>query len=401
MNPISPERVKYLAARYMNNTCTRSELNELVAYAATAGAEEELHRTLQEHWEALQPEVPLIPVNWEDMFASIVQPAGAGDSISSLPPIPLYKRRWWAVAAVLLATAGGIWLWSSRHNGTEHTVLAVTDIKPGHSGAVLTLADGTQVALDSTANGNVAEQAHVRVRKENGQLIYEKEGAGGAASDKPLYNTLATPRGRHYQLVLPDGTTAWLNAASSIQYPAVFTGKERRVTVTGEVYFEIAANANAPFIVATPKEEITVLGTAFNINAYSNEGDERTTLLNGRIRVAVRANGAIADGSVLAPGQQAIVAANGQLKVHEVEAAQSIAWIKGLFWFNHASVPDVMRQLERWYDIEITYEGTVPQHDFGGKLERSLPLAEVLQLLEKSGVYCKVEGRHITVLSHK
>lgn len=398
MNPILPERVKYLAERYATNTCTRSELNELLAYAGNDDGEGVLQKALQAHWEALQPETPLMPVDWEDMYAGIVKPAEADDSIQSLPRIPLYKRRWWAVAALLLATAGGMWLWNSRPWNTTSPELAAAKIAPGHSGAVLTLADGTQVVLDSAANGNVAQQANARVTKVNGQLIYRNEKGTPEAGDKPLYNTLSTPRGRHYQLQLPDGTIAWLNAASSIQYPAAFTGKERRVMVTGEVYLEVAANAHAPFIVTTPKEEITVLGTSFNVNAYANEAIERTTLLNGRIRLAVK--GAAA-GKELTPGQQAVCMPDGQLKIHETDAEQSIAWIKGLFWFNHATVPDVMRQLERWYDIEVTYEGTVPQHEFGGKLERSLPLADVLQLLEKSGVYCKVEGHRVTVLSDK
>lgn len=400
MNPISPERVKYLAAQYANNTCTRSELNELVAYAGTEGAEEELQRVLQEHWDTLQPEAPLLPVDWEEMYERIT---ATENSVVHFPsPIPIYKRRWWAVAALLLLAAGGTWLWmNSRPTDRGHDTLAVQLATPGHSGAVLTLADGTQVVLDSAANGNVAQQANVRVMKKNGQLIYEKEGEQAAASDKPLLNTLSTPRGRHYQLVLPDGTIAWLNAASSIQYPAVFAGKDRRVAITGEVYFEVAARAEAPFIVTTPKQEIMVLGTGFNINAYTNEAVERTTLLSGRVKVTAQENSVVADSKVLQPGQQATFHTGGHLQVQEVQADQYIAWVKNLFWFNHATVPDVMRQLERWYDIEVTYEGTVPQHDFGGKLERSLPLADVLQLLEKSGVYCKVEGRRVTVLSGK
>lgn len=402
MNPITTERVKYLAARYANNTCTRSELNELVTYADTAGAEDALQQAFQEHWDALRPEAPLLPVNWEEMYERITAPDAATPVISFPSPAPIYKRRWWTVAALLLLAAGGTWLWINSQPGNQgNQTLAVQQIAPGHSGAVLTLADGTQVVLDSTANGQVAQQASVLITKQNGQLVYHKKEAETATSDKPLLNTLSTPRGRHYQLVLPDGTTAWLNAGSSIQYPAAFTGKDRRVTITGEVYFDVAAKADAPFIVTTPKQEITVLGTGFNINAYSNEAAERTTLLSGRIKVAAGSNGVFTDDKTLKPGQQALLAANGHLNVQEVEAEQYIAWVKGVFWFNHASVPDVMRQLERWYDIEVTYEGTVPQHDFGGKLQRSLPLADVLQLLEKSGVYCEVEGRRITVLSHK
>jgi ferric-dicitrate binding protein FerR (iron transport regulator) len=373
-----------------------------VAYAGTAGAEEALQEALQQHWDALQAEAPLLPVDWEGMYERITAAETATPVVSISSPLPLYKRRWWAVAALLLLAAGGTWLWvGSGLNNLDTKKLAVQPVAPGHSGAVLTLADGTQVVLDSTANGQVAQQANAVVTKQNGQLVYSKIGEAAASSDKPLLNTLSTPRGRHYQLVLPDGTTAWLNAGSSIQYPAVFGGSDRRVIITGEVYFEVAAKANAPFIVVTPKQEITVLGTGFNINAYSNEAAERTTLLSGRIKVAAGSNGVVTDSKILQPGRQALLHANGHLNVEEVEAEQYIAWVKNLFWFNHASVPDVMRQLERWYDIEVTYEGTVPQHDFGGKLQRSLPLAEVLQLLEKSGVYCKVEGRRVTVLSQK
>ena len=393
MNQTAKDRIRSLLAKYAANTCTRSEMNELMVFMREAGDDVLLNDVLQEQWDTLQPQQPLLPVNWEQMFSDIVTPEAV---VASLPASRPIAQRWWVAAAILLLLAGGSWFWLSNNNkSVSHKPLAVQDVPPGGSGAILTLADGTQVVLDSTGNGNIATQANARISKLNGKLVYEKSGVTTSAG-KPLMNTLSTPRGRQYQLVLPDGTIAWLNAASSIEYPAVFTGKERRVSVTGEVYLEVAAQAGAPFMVNTPTQEIMVLGTSFNINTYSNEKAARTTLLNGSIRIHLPNSPLPTSHSVLKPGQQATVTA-GKLDIREVDAAQSVAWIKGQFWFSHASVPDVMRELERWYDVEIVYEGAVPQHTFGGKLERNLPLSAVVKFLEESDVHCEIQGRKLIV----
>ncbi|WP_076379997.1 FecR family protein [Filimonas lacunae] len=403
MNQTGPERVTFLMQQFAGNSCSRQEMDELMQYVREAENDQLLHSALQQQWSSLQPEEPLYPVNWEGMYDTIVASPATENKVGLSPsPIPLIRRRWWAVAAILLVAAGGIWVWTKTpQQKTPPVIAAAKDIQPGSSGAVLTLADGSKVVLDSAANGNIATQANASITKRDGVISYGGKAPGVAANapvGQPLMNTLTTPRGRQYKLVLPDGTTAWLNAASSIEYPVSFTGKERNVSVTGEVYFEVAAKSNAPFVVTTPQQQVTVLGTSFNMNAYTNESIARTTLLQGSVLVKIRNSQLKQSSYILEPGQQATGNAGGMLQVRDVHAEQFIAWTKGYFLFDHASVPDVMRQLERWYDIEVSYAGAVPQREFGGKLERNLPLSAVLKMLETSKVHCKVEGRHLTVL---
>ena len=402
LNPTDQERIGYLLKQFAAGTCSRSELDELMSCIRNAEKDEPFHQALSDEWNTIAAGKPLLPVAWEQMFDEIIteaEPASKG----ALEYLPAAKRRsvsiirWTAAAAVLLllATVAALWWKNDRAVDPAKTALAVKDVAPGHEGAILTLANGSVVVLDSAANGNIATQANVNVSKQNGKLVYQNNAATPAA--ETMMNTLSTPRGRQYQLVLPDGTRAWLNAASSIKYPAAFSGKERHVVVTGEVYFEVAAKAGSPFIVNAGQQELTVLGTHFNINAYNNENVIRTTLLQGSVRIQSTDPAHDANSLLLTPGQQAVLNAAGLKKI-DVEAEQSIAWTKGQFWFHHASVKEVMQQLERWYDIDVVYKSTIPVHDFGGKLERSLPLSGVLQFLEKSGIHYRLQERTLTIM---
>lgn len=205
-----------------------------------------------------------------------------------------------------------------------------------------------------------------------------------------MFNTMRTPRGGEYRLQLPDGSKVWLNAASSITYPNIFTGDTRSVEITGEAYFEVAKDAARPFKVQAGNMKVEVLGTHFNINAYPGEPVIKTTLLEGAVRI---------QDAVLKPGQQASLAATGQFRVEDdVETEEVMAWKNGFFQFNDADMPTVMRQLENWYDITVAYEGRVPKRSFGGAIQRSLPLSKVLDILEENNVRFKIEGRNITVM---
>lgn len=401
LTPIDQDRIRYLMAQYANSTCSRAELEELVNCVRSAEKEQILHQALHEEWNTVKVAQPLIPVNWNQMFEEIIssQEAATTASIHSLPVNnrrPFRLLRWSAAAVIILLAAGAVlWFGNKDRIQPADKALVTHDVAPGREGAVLTLSNGAVLVLDSAANGTIASQANVNVSKQDGSLVYKNNDGGTAA--ETMMNTLATPRGRQYQLVLPDGTKAWLNAASSIKYPAAFNNKERRVFITGEVYLEVAANAGAPFIVNTDKQELTVLGTGFNINAYNNEHAVRTTLLQGSVRIRSLNPAHNQSGLVLSPGQQAILNADG-LKKQDTEAEQAIAWTKGQFWFHHASVEEVMLQLERWYDIEVVYQSAIPRHDFGGKLERGLPLSAILQFLEKSGIKYKLEQRTLTIM---
>jgi ferric-dicitrate binding protein FerR (iron transport regulator) len=264
------------------------------------------------------------------------------------------------------------------------------DIAPGDNRAVLKLADGSTVLLDDAAEGELSRQANAVINKTaDGQLVYENQ--AGTDPAPLIYNTITTPRAGQYRLTLTDGTKVWLNAATSLQFPASFSGKERRVKLSGEAYFEVTKNSLQPFIVETPRQTIEVLGTHFNVNAYEEETATKTTLLEGRVKVATGSSSA-----VLKPGQQAASGTNA-IQVNEADTEEAVAWKNGYFKFNKADIQTIMRQLERWYDVEVEYRGAVPTDLFVGKINRSENISGVLRVLELSEVQFKIENRKIIV----
>lgn len=273
---------------------------------------------------------------------------------------------------------------------------ASSEIRPGRQQAMLTLADGTVLELDSASNGLLGQQGKTRVTKlANGQLAYQQQGE----STQPLYNTMRTPRGGQYQVLLPDGTKAWLNAASSLTYPVAFLKNERRVKVTGEVYFEVAAgNPHAPFIVEVtgmreqPDFEVKVLGTTFNINAYEDEGPAEATLLSGAV---VLAREGVQVG--LRPGEQAVMGTTIQQRRPE-DIEQVIAWKDGYFKFTQADVGAVMRQAARWYDVSVVYPNGVPPDVFSGTLPRNVSLEKFLQILVYSDIKATIKDRQVIIV---
>jgi transmembrane sensor len=302
-----------------------------------------------------------------------------------------------AAAVIILAGAAVYFLTQSKPAEKTATIqkdIQPSDIDPGKEGAILTLVDGTTVILDNRGNGLVATQNGANVVLDNGQLVYNSS----KGSTQHTYNTVTTPRGRQFQLVLSDGTKVWLNAGSSLRYPTAFIGKERKVEVTGEVYFEVAhLREDTPFFVkVNDQTEVQVLGTHFNINAYNDEASINTTLLEGSVRIINGSN-----KTLLKPGQQAQInsQSGSSIKVvNEVDVEKVMAWKNGVFNFDDASLEEVMRQLQRWYDIEVIYEKGVPTFEFVGKLGKDLPLSGVLRGLEVSKVKFRVEGRKVVVL---
>ena len=302
-------------------------------------------------------------------------------------------RRWLtAAAAVLLLLGSGYYLSLRLHTPNEQQIAQHTDILPGKTGAVLTLADGSEIVLDSSRNGVIAMQGKTTIQLNNGKVLY-KGGSKNSQTGMPIgYNTITTPRGRQYQLVLPDGTSVWLNAASSLSYPTDFTGKERRVRVSGEAYFEVAGNARQPFIViVNDATTINVLGTKFNINAYRDESSINTTLLQGAVKVTYRET-----SQLLKPGQEAQISQQMRL-VTDADVNSAVAWKEGVFAFNNADLPAVMRQLARWYDIEVSYEGKIPGASFTGEIDKSLTLSQVLQGLSATRINYKIEGNRLII----
>jgi transmembrane sensor len=324
-------------------------------------------------------------------------------------PLPTHtRRRWWTYAAAAsvigIICAGGAWLWFTRNHPNPipatTPAVAAADIKPGGNKAVLTLADGRKIDLGTVANGVVADQGNTKVAKlSDGQLAYNKERTIG---EKPpalvypaiVYNSLSTPRAGQFTLLLPDGTRVWVNNASVIRYPVAFTGPDRTVELTGEAYFEVAKDAAHPFRVKVPNGgTVDVLGTSFNVMAYSDEPTERTTLVDGAVRVTENNQSAL-----LKPAEQSALDASGNLHViPDVNVQEVIAWKNGFFHFDHTNLQATMRQLARWYDIDVKYEGQFPEQAFNGRIQRNLLLSDVLKGLESDQVHFKLEGRKLIV----
>ena len=314
-------------------------------------------------------------------------------------------RIWWripAAAAVFLLIASSIFFTFNPKNKKQELVKTelnrptpVNDIAPGGNKAVLTLADGSSIVLDSAANGTLTQQGNIKVQKlDNGQLAYTVNGKQVTENDEAFYNTISTPRGGQYQVTLADGTQVWLNAASSIRFPVVFTGAERKVEITGEVYFEVAKNAAIPFKVKTAASEVEVLGTHFNVNAYDDEAAVKTTLLEGSVKI-------IAAGQpikYLQPGQQSAINKQGTITVlNNADIEEALAWKNGRFQFNSADLKSILRQISRWYDVDVVYKGNVNLH-FTGQLTRNDNVSKVFEELVLTGeVHFKIEGKKIIV----
>jgi transmembrane sensor len=264
------------------------------------------------------------------------------------------------------------------------------DVAPGGNKATLTLADGSVISLDEANNGTLTTQGDAKVIKLDGKILYDLV----ANTKQTVYNTISTPRGGQYQLVLPDGSQVWLNASSSVRFPTAFNGNERRVEITGEAYFEVAKDAGKRFIVSVNNAEVQVLGTNFNINAYNDEEEVKTTLLEGSVEF-VNAS----DHITLKPGQQSQLSKQGMITLeNSVNLEEVIAWKNGRFNFENASIEMVMRQLARWYDVDIAYNGKT-EDLFVAEMPRGTKLSDALKALELTGkVRFEIEGKKIIVM---
>jgi hypothetical protein len=314
--------------------------------------------------------------------------------------IPVYKMRWfkWVAAAsvILMVYAGYLTVstfLAKPESGHFETLVKEefrNDVAPGQTGAILTLASGQTIILDSASNGSLADQGNVSVVKKDGELIYQPAGK----NVEVVYNTITTPKGRQFNLVLADGSKAWLNSASSITFPNAFSGKERKITITGEAYFEVAHNTAMPFVVESGKNIVRVLGTHFNINAYDNEKVVSVTLLQGSVNVS-RGNGS----RMIKPGQQAQINQDEEISlVRDVDLDHVVAWKNGRISFQGADLETVMRQMSRWYDVDIEYNRKVDDL-FYADMARTTMLSDVLKALElTTNVHFKIEGRKVIVL---
>jgi len=372
---------------YTNNTLTPRELEELKLLWKTnntdtlnVGLEKSLNNPT---FNGLSDDAKA-----EEIFNKVMSTAKQVESFA------VKKKRGWFAAAAVIAfsiSTGGLYLAVSSKASADNiaTLAPNKDIQPGNNKAVLTLANGTKLMLNDSLNGIVAKEGSIQLVKNGGELSYKSL---DKATNSISYNTISTPRGGMYELVLADGTKVWLDAASSLKYPASFVGNERRVELTGEAYFEVAHNKKMPFRVVVNQMTVEVLGTHFNINAYTEEAAAKTTLIEGAVKVS--ANNAT---EFLTPGKMASYK-NASIAVADANIEEELAWKNGYFIFNKAGIATIMRQLSRWYDVEVSYEGTVPQNEFVGQIKREETLVGALKILELSGMHFRIEGRKVIVL---
>ncbi|PWV47696.1 FecR domain-containing protein [Chitinophaga sp. S165] len=391
----STDHNEKLLQKYLDGQCTVAETEELYAWLQSSGANRSLLAAMQREFEKTLGEHHEIPSEVSDRIETRLLQDISRDKV-----VKIHSRtriRWAVAAAALLLLGSGLYYMttvSSRKTFTtsNSTVADTGDIAPGTNKAILILANGDVVTLDSAGN-QVINQGQTQVRQKNGQLEYAVQGN----SDAVVYNTLTVPRGGQFNIVLPDGSHVWLNAASSLRYPTAFNGDRREVELQGQGYFEVAPNARQPFYVKANNVEVQVLGTRFDVMAYADEKSINTTLLEGLVNVK---NGTTQQK--LKPGQQAIVdPASGIMVVGAADVDQVIAWKTGFFEFDNASLGDILRQLARWYDIDVSYNQTGNERLFGGRISRGLPLSDILHMLEANGPTFLLSGRKLTVTSGK
>lgn len=390
---LSPEQLRQLAKKYVEGNASEEEAALLHQWydSVNAGDTETVLTEAPETRDQFSLSV------WMELKK--VMAAEKQRARSSRSAYPLWRR---AAAAVLLLVAGyaGFHYWQESIAGhlpdknTAAPLVAGDVTAPAHTKAVLTLANGQQVILDSISSGYISRQGNARVEKTStGQIAYTVENSTADIQ----YNTLTVPRGsRAASIILADGTKVWLNVASSITYPTAFAGKERSVKITGEAYFEVASNPAMPFIVTQPNTaaRIQVLGTHFNVNAYDGEPGMKVTLLEGSVKVSKNDR---LPATVLTPGQQALVAENAITVTKNVAVDEVVAWKAGLFIFNKTDIRSMMRQAERWYDIIASYPNGAPADEFSGSLSRNVNLSQFLKIMEYSDIKIKITGKNVII----
>ena len=351
---------------------------------------EELNKILQDNFDSV--ETPFVSSEATKKFIDELKgKMNASSKTEKTAVIKLFNWKKIAVAASVLV-AIGIGTFVAFQNKDEAPVMIVSkpksDKAPGKTGAILTLSDGSKIVLDSLGNGLIANQNNTTVSKKNGGLVYKS-----GNNSELVYNTMTTPRARQFNLELSDGTKVWLNASSSLTFPTSFASNERKVILTGEAYFEVAKDKNRPFRVSVNEMQVNVLGTHFNINAYDDEAAINTTLLEGSVLLSEKSQKVL-----LKPGQQAQKQKKGTIVVNnKVNIDEVMGWKNGVFYFENANLQTVLREISRWYDVDVVFEKGVPVRTFEGEIQRNLKLSQVLKILEKNKVHFKIDGNVLRV----
>jgi transmembrane sensor len=396
-----------LFRKYLDNNCSPAEVDQLMDLLKDEAYKQQADELIERQLAAQKDTIRAVDDALRDRLSLRLQSILETETpaTSAEPTHYLRRNSWWlAAAAILLLFGAGTFMWLNRSTIPPKTTVVQekpesqlkNDVLPGGNKAMLTLGNGATIILDSAANGKLAQQGSSVVNKtKDGELKYES--AIGNRQSAISYNMLSTPRGGQYQLVLPDGSTVWLNAASSIRFPTAFTGNERTVEITGEAYFEVKKDPSKPFNVKMNNGAVVlVLGTHFNINAYDDEVAIKTTLLEGSVKITKGVASA-----TLKPGEQASVSHSSQtsqsIPVQTADLEEVMAWKNGAFQFNGATIETVMRQISRWYDVEVEYKGKISLH-FAGAISRNVNISQVLEMLEKAGgIKTSITGKKVIV----
>lgn len=389
---MSPSSLEELFKRYYEKSATADEKAKLFQLIEES-SDQQLLKLIQIYGNQMnQPDQVIGNDKAQAMLNNMLRYNDSGS--------PVRKMKWiWAAAAVFLAAVslGYFFLSGTPKDQNTPVVRSAPDsiIQPGGNKAILTLADGKQIILDNARNGDLTSEANVKVIKlSDGQISYQTTGN----TNEIAYNTIITPIGGQYQLILADGSKVWLNAASSLRFPASFVGNERLVELSGEGYFEIAPDRKRPFRVVVNDIRVEVLGTHFNVNSYPDEPAMTTTLLEGKIKL--NSGGSV---NVLKPGQQAMIQSPGKIHVvNNADLEEALAWKNGKFIFNGNSIQSIMRQLSRWYDIKVEYSNNLPNDEYVGAIQRSENISAMLHILRKTKtIDFKITGKQVTVLPYK
>lgn len=390
MPDINHNRIQYLFHLYISNNITGEEYAELWKLLRVETLEKSLSKDLQWLWEEVKNKQPIISAEkWNQQIEARIEEGKEEENTGKKRAIHILKIRqlgWAAAIIAIFITSIVFFLRYNKHHSEELITASrlsnfskpEKDIQPGGNKATLTLSNGTTIVLDSAHAGIITRQGNAGIYQSgSGSIAYQ---ASANHSQEVVYNTLTTPRGGQFKITLPDGTKAWLNSASSLHYPTSFIGGRREVQMTGEVYFEVAKDALKPFIVSVDGMKINVLGTSFNLMAYDDVSEIKATLLTGAI--SVTQSGV---NKILKPGEQAQVNNEGKISiVKNADLNQVVAWKNNLFWFEDNTIQEVMREVARWYDVNVVIKGNIPQH-FTGSVPRDVPVSHVFEVLEETG----------------
>ena len=391
----SIDHIRKLLEKLHYNSATEEEIDELQSLLEASANEEGIVPLLKNDWN--ESKMVFTEEQIEELAGSILSEIHSRTPSQVLKNKPFNRSWWMAAASVIILLGAGTWFWFSKEKKADPIITAtIPDAPPGGEGAILTLADGRQMVLDSISNGVIANQEGSAVTLNNGQLAYRSaDGSDGEIA----YNTMTTPRGRQFQLLLSDGTRVWLNAASSIKFPTAFAGNTRTVTISGEAYFEVNKRTAKPFIVNIGnKARIEVLGTNFNVNAYENEESIKTTLLTGSVKMV---SAGAQTGVILKPAEQGqlenIPGKNKIRVVGDVDLEKVMAWKNGAFNFEGLELKEVLRQLERWYDIDVVYRSSPSPMKYRGGMDRNVKLSDILEVFREMGLKYEWDGKTLTI----